>query len=110
MRVGNKTYKLSTKVAIYVGRGTDEVYFSSASASNPAQFYITSATAHKSYPTKVIRYKDAPKIENGSLEESNARTITKYIVFDTMETCQLQLGLTELKEGSVWNTMPPHPR
>ncbi|MBV7441043.1 5-dehydro-4-deoxy-D-glucuronate isomerase [Weeksellaceae bacterium TAE3-ERU29] len=108
VQVGNKKYELNPKDALYIGRGKDEVTFSSVSADNPALFYFNSATAHKSYPTKKITQKEAPTIENGNAKEANARSITKYILHDTMPTCQLQMGMTELKEGSVWNTMPPH--
>lgn len=108
VKVGNKNYVLDHKEALYIGRGNEEVYFSSSSASKPALFYFNSATAHKEYPTRKITQKEAIKVEAGSLKESNARTIIKYIVNETMPTCQLQLGMTELKEGSVWNTMPAH--
>lgn len=108
VRVGNQKYELGHKEALYIGRGDNKITFSSASASEPALFYFNSATAHKTYPNKKITRKDAPIVEAGSLKESNARTITKYIVNETVQTCQLQLGMTELKEGSVWNTMPPH--
>lgn len=106
--VGDKKYELGNKEALYIGRGDRNITFASASPQNPALFYFNSATAHKAYPTKKITRKDAKKIEAGSLKESNARTITKYIVNETTKTCQLQLGMTELKEGSVWNTMPAH--
>lgn len=106
--VGNKKYELGYKEALYIGKGEHQVRFSSASSQAPALFYFNSATAHASFPTKKITQKDAVKVEAGSLEESNARTITKYIVNETMPTAQLQLGMTELKKGSVWNTMPAH--
>ena len=106
--VGNKKYELGNKEALYIGRGDQKITFASTSSKEPALFYFNSATAHTSYPTKKITRKDAPVVEAGSLKESNARTITKYIVNETVQTCQLQLGMTELKEGSVWNTMPPH--
>ena len=106
--VGNKKYELGNKEALYIGRGDQKITFASASPQNPALFYFNSATAHKEYPTKKITRKEAPVVEAGSLKESNARRITKFIVNETVQTCQLQLGMTELKEGSVWNTMPPH--
>ena len=106
--VGNEKYELNNKEALYIGRGDRKITFASASAKEPALFYFNSATAHKSYPNKKITLKDAKQIQAGSLKESNARTIIKYIVNETTQTCQLQLGMTELKEGSVWNTMPPH--
>ncbi len=106
--VDGKKYKIGYKEALYVGRGAKEVTFESKSATAPALFYFNSTTAHKEYPTKFIGLDDVVPVELGSLEESNHRVINKYIVNQTMETCQLQLGMTELKTGSVWNTMPTH--
>ncbi len=108
IKVGKKEYKINYKEALYIGRGNEDVTFTSDDASKPALFYFNSATAHKVCPTKFIGLKDVVPVELGSLEESNHRVINKYIVNQTMETCQLQLGMTELKAGSVWNTMPTH--
>ncbi len=108
VKVGNKEYNLKFKEALYVGSGDHEVTFSSDDAANPAKFYFNSAAAHTSYPTKHITLKDANIIKAGSLEESNARTINQLIVKETVKVCQLQMGLTELEPGSVWNTMPAH--
>ena len=101
-------YELGFKEALYVGRGSKSVVFSSLSSDLPARFYINSAPAHKEYPTKKITLKDAEVVEMGSMEESNARTINKLLVNSVVQTCQLQMGMTELKPGSVWNTMPAH--
>lgn len=106
--VGKETYKLGFKDALYVGSGSDEVSFVSDDATNPAKFYFNSAAAHQSYPTKLIKLKDTKAIHAGSDEESNKRIIYKYIVNETVKTCQLQMGLTELAPGNVWNTMPCH--
>ena len=108
VKVGDKEYKLNFKEALYVGSGSHEVVFSSDDVANPAKFYFNSAPAHQSFPTKLITYKEAKVINAGSLEESNARTINQLIVKEIIQTCQLQMGLTELKPGSVWNTMPAH--
>lgn len=108
VKVGNKEYTLKFKEALYVGSGDHEVTFSSNNANEPAKFYINSAPAHTSYPTKLITMKEANVIKAGSLEESNARTINQLIVKETVQICQLQMGLTELAPGSVWNTMPAH--
>lgn len=108
VKVGNKEYTLKFKEALYVGAGNEFVEFSSVSASEPAKFYFNSAPAHTAYPTKLITLKDANVINAGSLEDSNARTINQLIVKETVQICQLQMGLTELKPGSVWNTMPAH--
>lgn len=108
VKVGNKEYELKHKEALYVGSGDHEVYFSSNDAKEPAHFYINSAPAHTSYPTKKITLKDADVLKAGSLEESNDRVINRLIVQSVVKTCGLQMGMTELKPGSVWNTMPAH--
>jgi 5-keto 4-deoxyuronate isomerase len=91
-----------------VGSGEHEVTFVSKDAAKPAHFYFNSAPAHKSYPTKKVTKKEANVINAGSLEGSNARTINQLIINKIVPCCQLQMGLTELKPGSVWNTMPAH--
>ncbi|MCC9136038.1 5-dehydro-4-deoxy-D-glucuronate isomerase [Pontibacter silvestris] len=101
-------YELQNKEALYLGKGTKEVVFSSADAQNPAKFYINSAPAHHAYPCKKVTRNEAEVVELGSLETANARTITKLLIAGVIETCQLQMGMTELKTGSVWNTMPAH--
>ncbi|MCF8381494.1 MAG: 5-dehydro-4-deoxy-D-glucuronate isomerase [Bacteroidales bacterium] len=104
----DQTYKLNYKDALYLGSGIKNVEFQSEDPKNPAHFYINSAPAHKSFPSKRVTLADAEVAELGSLETSNARKINKLIVNSVVETCQLQMGMTELKVGSVWNTMPPH--
>lgn len=103
--VDNKDYELEYKEALYIGRDVRNVVFHPGK--NPL-YYFNSAPAHTSYPTKRIISAEAAVTELGSLETSNQRTIRKLIVHGEVETCQLQMGLTELKPGSVWNTMPPH--
>lgn len=100
-------YTLDKKEALYIGRGAKEVVFHPAETGD-ALFYFNSAPAHTSYPTKKIGMDEAEKAEMGSLETSNHRVINKLIVGSILKTCQLQMGLTELKPGSVWNTMPAH--
>ncbi|WP_044063796.1 5-dehydro-4-deoxy-D-glucuronate isomerase [Hoylesella saccharolytica] len=106
--VDGKNYDLKFKEALYIGRGKHQVTFSSKDASKPAKFYINSATAHTAYPIKKITMKEANVIKAGSLAGSNDRVINQLIVNGIVQTCQLQMGLTELKTGSVWNTMPAH--
>lgn len=101
-------YELNYKEALYIGRGNKEIAFESTNSEIPAHFYINSAPAHKEYPVKKITLQDAEILETGRPEESNARRINKLLVHTTVQTCQLQMGLTELQPGSVWNTMPPH--
>jgi 4-deoxy-L-threo-5-hexosulose-uronate ketol-isomerase len=101
-------YTLEHKEALYVGKGNKNVEFSSASAENPALFYLNSTPAHKAYPTKKIGKDDVETIELGAAETANARTLRKYIVNSVVDVCQLQMGMTTIKEGSSWNTMPAH--
>jgi 4-deoxy-L-threo-5-hexosulose-uronate ketol-isomerase len=104
----NIEYKLEYKEAVYLGLGTKTIEFRSTDESKPAHLYINSAPAHRKYPSKKVSLDDAIKQELGNLATSNARKINKLIVKGVVETCQLQMGLTELQTGSVWNTMPPH--
>ncbi|GAA6257980.1 MULTISPECIES: 5-dehydro-4-deoxy-D-glucuronate isomerase [Bacteroides] len=114
--VDGKEYTLKFKDALYVGRGKQKVTFKSKDSSNPAKFYINSATAHKEYKTQLITIDGrkgslkANSFAAGKMEESNDRVINQLIVNNVLEEgpCQLQMGLTELKPGSVWNTMPAH--
>ena len=106
--IDEKIYELEFKEALYVGRGSKSVVFSSLNLGSPARFYINSAPAHTEYPTKKVTLKEAEVVEMGTMNESNARTINKLLVNSVVPTCQLQMGMTELKPGSVWNTMPAH--
>lgn len=108
VEVDGKTFELDYKEALYLGKGDRNVFFSSKDSSKPAHFYFNSAPAHAMYPDKKVTKADAVVVEMGSLEESNHRVINKLIVNQVLPTCQLQMGMTELKPGSVWNTMPPH--
>lgn len=117
--VDGKEYVLDCKDGMYIGMGNKDIRFVSADASAPAKFYYNSAPAHKTYPTVLIKpegvpaegvviVKDENKVELGCLEESNHRVICKYILPGQVESCQLVMGMTNLKPGSVWNTMPCH--
>ncbi|MBA6154032.1 5-dehydro-4-deoxy-D-glucuronate isomerase [Gelidibacter maritimus] len=106
--VDGTDYILDHKEALYVGQGNKEVIFSSTSENNPAKFYLNSTPAHKAFPTKKIGKDDVEVIELGAPETANARTLRKYIVNTVVDVCQLQMGMTTLKPGSSWNTMPAH--
>ncbi|MVZ63435.1 5-dehydro-4-deoxy-D-glucuronate isomerase [Sphingobacterium humi] len=108
VEVDGEVYDLEYKEALYIGKGAKEVYFSSKDAQNPAKFYLNSTPAHHSYPTKKVTKAEAKKIELGSLETANHRVINQMLLHTVIQTCQLQMGMTELKPGSVWNTMPAH--
>lgn len=101
-------YSLDYKDGMYIGMGTKDIEFVSEDENNPAKFYFNSAPAHKEYPTVLIKPEDCVTVELGSLEESNHRVIRKYILPGQVESCQLVMGMTQLKPGSVWNTMPCH--
>ena len=102
------SYSLDYKEALYLGRGIKEVHFSSDDPKAAAKFYLNSAPAHLNYPSQKVGRDQAEIVELGSAETSNSRTIRKLIVNSIVQTCQLQMGMTELASGSVWNTMPAH--
>mgnify|MGYP001009852781 CR=1 FL=1 len=102
VKVGASVFELNYKEALYLGSGDREVF------TKPAKFYFNSATAHRNYPDKKVTKADAVVAELGTLETSNHRNINKMIVNQVLPTCQLQMGMTELAPGSVWNTMPAH--
>ncbi len=117
--VDGREYMVGYKEGMYLGMGVKDITFASVDSSVPAKFYLNSAPAHTSYPTVLIRpegeaedgvviVKDSNKVELGSLEDSNHRTICKYILPGQVESCQLVMGMTSLEPGSVWNTMPSH--
>ncbi len=108
VEVDGEVYELDFKEALYIGKGNKEVVFSSNNASSPAKFYLNSAPAHHPYPTKKVTKAEAEIVELGSMETANHRVINKLLVAGVVDTCQLQMGMTELKAGSVWNTMPAH--
>ena len=108
IRTNSGIFKLAFKEALYLGRGTKGVEFISLNSLKPAKLYINSAPAHHTYPSRKVTLADAEVVELGSPEQSNHRTINKLLVNSVIETCQLQMGMTELKPGSVWNTMPVH--
>ena len=103
-----KVYPLKKLDCLYIGKGVKEVSFASVNAAQPAVFYILSAPAHASYPTTLMTNNDAAKVNAGTTAMANVRVINKYIHLEGIKSCQLVMGLTILKEGSVWNTMPPH--
>ncbi len=102
------TYTLDKLSCLYVGKGVKEVFFQSNDAQNPALFFLLSTPAHHAYPTTLMTKEEASPVALGSVETSNERTIYKYIHLDGIKSCQLVMGLTALKPGSVWNSVPPH--
>ena len=106
--VDGTTYELGPQDCLYVGRGSQQVEFRSLKADEPAKFYLLSAPAHQAYPTTRRTQAEATPVQMGAPETANERTIYKYIYTEGIASCQLVMGLTQLKLGSVWNTMPSH--
>jgi 4-deoxy-L-threo-5-hexosulose-uronate ketol-isomerase len=106
--VNGKPYHLAKFDCLYVGRGSKQIFFSNRDAATPAAFYLLSYPAHTSCPTVLARRQEATAVELGSPHDANHRTIYKFIHPDGIKSCQLVMGFTELYDGSVWNTMPPH--
>jgi len=106
--VEGKTYALGFKDALYIGSGNKEVIFKSDDSNTPAKYYINSAPAHTTYSTVKVSLAEANKLELGTMETANHRTVNQMIIGSVVTTCQLQMGMTELRPGSVWNTMPAH--
>ena len=121
--IDGKKYPLKNREGIYIGMGSKNITFASKDRNDPAKFYLNSTPAHHAYPTVLIKpegeagdeekdgiviVKPENKVELGTLEESNHRTICKYILPGQVESCQLVMGMTKLEPGSVWNSMPCH--
>ena len=100
-------YLIHTKETLYLGAGINNVSFQKGGTDSPL-FYFNSAPAHKSYPSRKVTLAEAETVEMGSPDNANQRTIRKVLVNSIVPTCQLQMGITELKKGSIWNTLPPH--
>jgi len=106
--VDGESFTVEKQDCLYIGKGKKEVRFASADKSNPAKFIFFSCPAHKEYPTRLMKPAEALPAELGSLDNNNHRVINKYIHLDGIQSCQLVLGVTNFKKGSIWNTMPPH--
>ncbi len=108
IHVDGQTFAVNKLDCLYVGRGAKKVSFESTNADTPAKYFILSAPAHASYPTRLMTKEEASPASMGAIETANQRVIYKYIHADGIKSCQLVMGLTVLQTGSVWNTMPSH--
>jgi len=104
---GNK-FAMGTKDVLYIGKGSKDIRFENTNSKEPAKFYLVSYPAHAEYPTAHAKQSEAEPLQLGSDENSNKRTIYKYIHPDGIKSCQLVMGCTDLADGNIWNTMPGH--
>jgi 4-deoxy-L-threo-5-hexosulose-uronate ketol-isomerase len=102
------TFDLDQLDCLYLGKGVKNISFESVEPHDPALYYLLSAPAHAAHPIQLLKKEKALPTDMGAPETSNARTIYKYIHAEGIQSCQLVMGLTILKTGSVWNTMPAH--
>jgi 4-deoxy-L-threo-5-hexosulose-uronate ketol-isomerase len=102
------TYELNKLDCLYLGKGTKAVSFTSKSKDDAAHFFLMSTTAHHTYPNAKMAKEESAQVNLGEKATANERTIYKYIHADGIQSCQLVMGVTALKDGSVWNSVPPH--
>ncbi len=106
--VNGESFNLDNLDALYVGRGNESVSFASHESGRPAEFYLLSYPAHAAHPTRLIQSEGLARVKLGAPATANQREITKLIHQAGVRSCQLVMGFTQLAQGSVWNTMPPH--
>ena len=106
--VDGKVYEMENKDCLYIGKGNKDILFESKNKNEPAAFYISSYPAHQQYPIVYMKFSEATPVKLGSIKDANKRTIYKYIHAAGIKSSQIVMGLTELDEGSTWNTMPVH--
>lgn len=108
IKVDGESFLINKLDCLYVGKGAQNVVFESVDGANPARYFVLSAPAHATYPTRLMTKEEASPASMGAIETANQRVIYKYIHLDGIRSCQLVMGLTVLQTGSVWNTMPSH--
>ena len=108
IKAGGQSFELQARDMLYLGMGTTDVSFASVDKTAPAKFYLLSAPAHQAHPSRLIRLSDAKRLDLGSKDACNERSIFQFIHAEGVKTCQLVVGMTQLAPGSVWNTMPCH--
>ncbi|RYE88460.1 MAG: 5-dehydro-4-deoxy-D-glucuronate isomerase [Hyphomicrobiales bacterium] len=103
------SFDVGPRDMVYLGMGQKAVSFASVDPALPARFYLLSAPAHANHPSTLLRIDDAKRLDLGSSETSNKRSIFQFIHPESpARTCHLVVGLTTFAPGSVWNTMPCH--
>jgi 4-deoxy-L-threo-5-hexosulose-uronate ketol-isomerase len=106
--VDRESFELEPLDCLYIGRGAKKIEFKTVDAKRPAKFYGVSYPAHQNYPHKIGRHGSYQSVELGESKNANRRVLNKIIHDEGIQSCQLVMGYTEILEGSVWNTMPPH--
>lgn len=108
VEVDGTTYPMQTLDCLYVGRGARSIAFASANPAAPAQYYLLSYPAHTEYPTTHASLAQTTGVELGNQLQVNNRTLYKFIHAAGIKSCQLVMGVTVIKPGSAFNTMPAH--
>jgi 4-deoxy-L-threo-5-hexosulose-uronate ketol-isomerase len=106
--VDGKAFEMGNRDVLYVGRGAREITAASKSAEQPARFYMNSVPAGADIPHRLIRREESKAVDLGDAKRSNKRRLRMYIHPEVAPSCLLLMGITDLAEGSIWNTMPPH--
>lgn len=108
VQVDGVTLPADPMSCVYAGAGTRRLAFESRDPAHPAKFFFLSCPAHAPLPPAAMRREEAVAAPLGSQENANRRVIRKFIHEGGIRSCQLVMGYTELAEGSVWNSFPPH--
>ena len=108
IEVDGESIEMGNSDVLYIGMGTKSVVFKSTNADHPALFYLNSAPAHKTYPTRKATQAEANQVDLGDQDHANKRKIYQYIHEGGIQSCQLVMGFTVLESGNIWNTFPPH--
>lgn len=108
VEVDGMNFALDNRDVLYVGRGAREITLASRSREAPARFYMNSVPAGADLPHRLITKAQAKPLELGDTRRSNKRRLAMYIHPEVSPSCLLLMGITDLAEGSAWNTMPPH--
>ncbi|MDO1585357.1 5-dehydro-4-deoxy-D-glucuronate isomerase [Rhizobium oryzicola] len=106
--VDGTAFHLENRDVLYVGRGAQVLTAESDDSASHARFYMNSVPAGADHPHRLITRAESKLLELGNAKRSNHRKLRMYIHPQVAPSCLLLMGITDLSEGSVWNTMPPH--